>query len=165
MFVGLIGGAAVTWPLAARAQQARMARIGILLTANPEPFWSLFLEGMRGLGYSEGRTVQCEIRRAEGNPTPAARLCRGACPPQGRCHRSLTDAVRRRGAARHARHSDRHGGSRRPSRPRVYCQSGAAGGQHHRHIRHDCGTRTENTRACPRHHPVRAAHGRAGECA
>ena len=46
-----------------------MAGIGILLSANPEPFWSLFLEGMRALGYSEGRTVQCEIRRAEDNPT------------------------------------------------------------------------------------------------
>jgi putative ABC transport system substrate-binding protein len=67
-FITFVGRAAATWPLAAHAQQpARRAKIGVLLSANPEPFWTLFREGIHGLGYIETRTVQFEIRRAEGN--------------------------------------------------------------------------------------------------
>ena len=55
-FVTLIGGAAVTWPLAARAQQPKLPRIGVLVPANPEPFWSEFRAGLSQHGYIEGQS-------------------------------------------------------------------------------------------------------------
>jgi putative ABC transport system substrate-binding protein len=69
--IGLLGGAAVSWPLAVRAQQAqRMWRIGFLgnstaaLEANLiEPF----REGLRELGYVEDQNVVIVYRWAEGN--------------------------------------------------------------------------------------------------
>jgi putative ABC transport system substrate-binding protein len=58
-------GSAVAWPLVARAQQpSRKARIGVLLPA-PASYSSrinAFLEGLRGLGYEEGKTVTFEWR-------------------------------------------------------------------------------------------------------
>jgi putative ABC transport system substrate-binding protein len=69
-FIALLGGAAVTWPLEARAQQTRnVFRIGFLgnstaaLEANlVEPF----REGLRDLGYVEGQNILIEYRWAEG---------------------------------------------------------------------------------------------------
>jgi putative tryptophan/tyrosine transport system substrate-binding protein len=69
-FITLLGGAAVGWPLAARAQQTRnVYRIGFLgnstaaLEANlVEPF----REGLRDLGYVEGQNILIEYRWAEG---------------------------------------------------------------------------------------------------
>jgi putative ABC transport system substrate-binding protein len=70
-FLTLVGGAA-TWPLAAHAQpqSGKMSRIGFLgnstaaLEANlVEPF----RDGLRALGYEEGRTILIEYRWAEGN--------------------------------------------------------------------------------------------------
>ena len=70
-FITLLGGAAAS-PLAARAQpqSGKMSRIGFLgnstaaLEANlVEPF----RDGLRALGYEEGRTILIEYRWAEGN--------------------------------------------------------------------------------------------------
>jgi putative ABC transport system substrate-binding protein len=58
-------GAAAAWPLAARAQQPKLPRIGVLVTSAPEPFWSLFREGLRANGYIEGRNIQFEFRSAD----------------------------------------------------------------------------------------------------
>jgi putative ABC transport system substrate-binding protein len=52
-FITLLGGAAA-WPLAVRAQQQKPPRIGVLVPANPEPFWSEFRAGLREHGYIEG---------------------------------------------------------------------------------------------------------------
>jgi putative tryptophan/tyrosine transport system substrate-binding protein len=67
-FITLLG--AVTWPLAADAQQAaRLPTIGYL-GAGSEAGWSTwtaaFVQRMRELGWIEGRTVAIEYRWAEG---------------------------------------------------------------------------------------------------
>jgi putative ABC transport system substrate-binding protein len=68
-FVSLLGGAAVTWPLAARGQQpARLPSIGFLGTATPSAwgsFTAAFVQRLRELGWIEGRTVAIQYRWAE----------------------------------------------------------------------------------------------------
>ena len=64
----LLSGAAVAWPLAARAQQSeRMRRIGVLMNlaeSDPEGQARIaaFREGLAKLGWTEGRDVQIEYR-------------------------------------------------------------------------------------------------------
>src|SRR5262249_32586971 len=57
-----------TWPLAARAQQAKVARIGALYIglADAESFKKELREGLRELGYVEGQNIAFEFRSAEG---------------------------------------------------------------------------------------------------
>ena len=63
-FITLLGSAAAAWPLAARAQQSRrVPRIGVLLPGTPTSFaprTQAFVEGLRDLGYVEGRTIAIE---------------------------------------------------------------------------------------------------------
>jgi ABC-type uncharacterized transport system substrate-binding protein len=67
-FITLLGGAAAAWPLAARGQQSKMARIGALYigTADAESFKKELREGLRDLGYVEGQNIAFEFRSAEG---------------------------------------------------------------------------------------------------
>jgi ABC-type uncharacterized transport system substrate-binding protein len=65
-FITLLGGAAVAWPLAARAQQAgKVPRIGII---DDSPIWNAFRHSLRDLGYLEGQNVAFEYRYAGGLP-------------------------------------------------------------------------------------------------
>ena len=80
LIIGL-GGAAVVWPLAGRAQPRKIPRIGILLPGTPASFSlraKAFLEGLRNLGYVEGQTIEIEWRwghdKVEGLPALAAEL-------------------------------------------------------------------------------------------
>ena len=81
-FITLLGGAA-TWPLAASAEQpAKVARVGILSPAPNETAATLtaFREGIRDLGYVEGKTIALDFRLSKGImdalPALAAELVR-----------------------------------------------------------------------------------------
>jgi putative ABC transport system substrate-binding protein len=67
-FVAALGGAAVTWPLAAQALQTPMPMVGFLHSAsvrNYELLVNAFREGLANAGYVEGRNVTIEYRWAE----------------------------------------------------------------------------------------------------
>jgi putative ABC transport system substrate-binding protein len=69
-FITFLGSAAVGWPLAARAQQtASPQRIGVLLVGLSAESEELqhFRQGLRDVGYSEGRNVVIEWRSAKGD--------------------------------------------------------------------------------------------------
>ena len=69
-FITLLGGAAVAWPLAAGAQQARKVwRIGFLSAVSRESSFRSYAalqQGMRELGYVEGNDFVIEWRSVEG---------------------------------------------------------------------------------------------------
>ena len=78
-------GLATLWPVArSYAQQGRLYRIGILSArsrstpSNPEPYFGSFMQGMRELGYVEGKNLVVEWRYADGEherlPALAAEL-------------------------------------------------------------------------------------------
>jgi putative tryptophan/tyrosine transport system substrate-binding protein len=66
--ITLLGGAAVTWPLAAPAQQpGKLPLIGVLVSASPpHPFADAFWRGLHALGYSEGQNIRVEFRYTNG---------------------------------------------------------------------------------------------------
>jgi ABC-type uncharacterized transport system substrate-binding protein len=71
-FISLLGGAAA-WPLAARAQQQRMRRIGVLTTSDegdPETQAGIaaFRDGLGKLGWIEGRNITIDIRWTKADP-------------------------------------------------------------------------------------------------
>ena len=73
-FIRLLGGAAVAWPLAARAQQSdRVRRIGVLVAATADDGdyqarIAAFQQGLQQLGWSDGRNVHIDTRWATTKP-------------------------------------------------------------------------------------------------
>jgi putative ABC transport system substrate-binding protein len=74
-FITLLGGAAMAWPLTARAQQPeRMRRILVLMSTaadDPDaqgPLIAAFLQGLQQLGWTDGRNVQIDTRWGGSNP-------------------------------------------------------------------------------------------------
>jgi putative ABC transport system substrate-binding protein len=72
-FIGLLGGVAATWPLAARAQERRrVPRVGVLWHgASAEEEGALFtglVDGFRALGYIDGQTIILEHRFPNESP-------------------------------------------------------------------------------------------------
>ena len=67
-FIKLLGGAASTWPLTARAQQGeRVRRIGVLSTGDDAERYArlaAFTHALKQLGWNDGRNLQIETRYA-----------------------------------------------------------------------------------------------------
>jgi putative ABC transport system substrate-binding protein len=73
-FVALLGGGAVAWPIAARAQMAdRVRRVGVLISGSsavdPElrDRIAAFLKGLQQLGWRDGGNLRIDIREGAGN--------------------------------------------------------------------------------------------------
>jgi len=67
-FITLLGGAAASWPIAPRAQQANVPRIGALVLTDEDgrAFAKELREGLREFGYREGQNYSLELRSADG---------------------------------------------------------------------------------------------------
>jgi len=67
-FITALGGAAVAWPIAARAQQREQQRRLAIMLAYPEndsqgqQYAAAFVQGLRDLGWTEGGNIQIDYR-------------------------------------------------------------------------------------------------------
>src|SRR5262245_25686191 len=76
-FITLLGGAAAAWPLAVRAQQAKVRRVGWIWvgrSAGISPESAGFRQGLRDFDYVEGKNIIVEYRFAEGRSDRIADL-------------------------------------------------------------------------------------------
>ena len=71
-FIALLGGAAATWPLTARAQRGPPRRVAMLFpiakdTPGVQEWYPALLEAIEQLGWTDGHNVQIEVRWAGGD--------------------------------------------------------------------------------------------------
>jgi putative ABC transport system substrate-binding protein len=71
-FITLLGSAAAAWPLAARAQQERIRRIGVLAALTEDDLQMQaqlagFRQALELLGWSDGRNMRLDYRFARAN--------------------------------------------------------------------------------------------------
>jgi hypothetical protein len=135
-FLATLGGAAVAWPLAARAQQAPgRPLIGVLSPLSPAAATrniEALRAGLRDLGYVEDRNVTLALRFAGGVPARLPELAAElvALKPDVILAGSIGGYPGR--AQRHASNSAHHDGDiRGPGRPGACQQHHAARWQYH----------------------------------
>ena len=94
-FIIILGGAAASWPLSARAQQPAMPVVGFMMAGSRAALRdeiTAFEAGLREMGFAEGQNLALEYRFAEGQferfPAFASDLVSGG-------HRSLRLVARR----------------------------------------------------------------------
>lgn len=61
----LLAGTAAALPSMALAQGGKVFRVGVLVPGQPEPFWTIFRETLKELGYVEGTNIRFEFRSAD----------------------------------------------------------------------------------------------------
>ena len=74
-FIAGLGGAAA-WPVVARAQSERVRRIGVLIgvdDADLRASYTVFVEALQQLGWTDGRNMQIETRWAGGHASDIRR--------------------------------------------------------------------------------------------
>ena len=98
-FIALLGGASLSGPLAAHAQQPTMQAIGMLQVGTPTS-WDLtgFRQGLKDEGYIEGQNLVIEYRFANDDPATLPRLAADLVRRQVRVIASISSALAVRAA-------------------------------------------------------------------
>ena len=89
-FITLLGGAAVAWPLAVRAQQPTMPVLGFLRStsaAGSEQLIAAFRQGLKEAGFVEGQDVAIDFRWGDDQPDRLPGLAADLVRTGGRHHR------------------------------------------------------------------------------
>ena len=75
-FISLLGSAAAGWPICVLGAQGKIPRVAVLFFGYPDPsiFEKGFRDGLRNLGYEEGRSIELIVRSAEGRSTALTSL-------------------------------------------------------------------------------------------